>query len=227
MFYRAPTEQQSARMRRARPVVALAGVSFASSASRDLAARFVSAWSRGDYAEMYSEVDARTRHSLSARHFAAAYESALVTATAVRRRVAGRARGAGDAVDVPVRVATRLFGTLALPFAVPITGRDGPGEGPPAVAWSRALTFPGLHYGEALKRESALPPRARLLARDGSVLAEGSLSSPGQRSSPLGTAAAAVVGELGAPPTSRRKGLLAQGVPADAMVGVSGLERVF
>ena len=62
MFYRAPTEQQSARMRRARPVVALAGVSFAigaivgaghsSSASRDLAARFVSAWSRGDYAEM-------------------------------------------------------------------------------------------------------------------------------------------------------------------------------
>jgi hypothetical protein len=237
MFYRAPTEQQSARMRRARPVVALAGVSFAigaivgaghaSSASRDLAARFVSAWSRGDYAEMYSEVDARTRHSLSERHFAAAYESALVTATAVRRRVAGRARGAGDAVDVPVRVATRLFGTLALPFAVPITGRDGPGEGPPAVAWSRALTFPGLHYGEALKRESALPPRARLLARDGSVLAEGSLSSPGQRSSPLGTAAAAVVGELGAPPASRRKGLLAQGVPADAVVGVSGLERVF
>src|SRR2546430_9358514 len=127
MFYRAPTEQQTARMRRARPVIALAGGSLAigaivgasqaSWASRDLAARFVSAWSRGDYAEMYSEVDARTRHSLSERHFAAAYESALVTATAVRQRVAGRARSAGDAGGAPPRVATRRSRGPELPFS--------------------------------------------------------------------------------------------------------------
>src|SRR5436190_1707352 len=238
MFYRAPTERQSLRMRRARPVVALAGVSFAigaivgaghsGSIRRDLAERFAAAWARGDYAQMYADVDARTQRSLSPRQFAAAYERALTTATAFARRVAGGARGApGDTFEVPVRVRTRLFGTLALSFALPISGRDGPGQGPPAIAWSRALTFPGLRYGEVLKRQTALPPRAPLLARDGSVLAEGSPSSPGQRSSPLGAVATAVLGELGPPPASRRKALLAQGVPPDAVVGVSGLERAF
>ncbi len=46
----------------------------------------------------------------------------------------------------------------------------------------------------------------------------------GQRNSPLGALVTTVVGEMGPIPASRRATLLAEGVPADAMVGTSGLE---
>jgi cell division protein FtsI/penicillin-binding protein 2 len=79
--------------------------------------------------------------------------------------------------------------------------------------------------GQALRRRTTLPRRATLLARDGKVLAvsppEG---QPGARSHPLGEAASAVVGEIGAIPAARRPALEAEGVPADAEVGTSGLE---
>jgi cell division protein FtsI/penicillin-binding protein 2 len=64
-----------------------------------------------------------------------------------------------------------------------------------------------------------------LLARDGSVLAAGSGSGPGSRSSPLGAAAGAVLGTLASPSGTRRAALEEQGVPADALVGASGIER--
>jgi penicillin-binding protein A len=98
-------------------------------------------------------------------------------------------------------------------------------EGGQQIAWSRSLTFPGLLSGETLSRRTTLPRRATLLARDGSVLAEGEATGAGPRSSPLGEAAGAVVGEVGPVPSSRRAALEAEGVPADADVGVSGLER--
>jgi len=81
MFYRALTDEQTLRVRRARPVIALAAVAFAigvivgansgSSSADSLAQRFVAAWSRNDYAAMYADVDARTRRSLNADEFAA------------------------------------------------------------------------------------------------------------------------------------------------------------
>src|SRR5438445_5912437 len=114
------------------------------------------------------------------------------TATAAALGVAGRPRERGGGiVEVPVRVSTRLFGTLALSLRLPISSREGAGE---TVAWSRSLAFPGLLGGERLTRDTALPPRAPILARDGSVLAEGSPGGAEQRSSPLGAAAAAVIG---------------------------------
>ena len=90
--------------------------------------------------------------------------------------------------------------------------------------WSRSLAFPGLREGELLSRRTALPPRAALLARDGSVLAQGPATAAGTRSSPLGAAASAIVGEVGSIPSSRLQALEAEGVPANAIVGVSGLE---
>jgi penicillin-binding protein A len=99
------------------------------------------------------------------------------------------------------------------------------GEGSARVRWSRALLFPGLRAGETLSRQTTLPPRAALEARDGSALAEGEASGAGTRSSPLGAAANAVIGEVGPIPASRQAGLQAEGVPADAIVGVTGLER--
>jgi hypothetical protein len=248
----APLDARARRRRRARPVIALAAVAFvlgaifgsghsAPSAADALAARFVSAWAHGDYATMYAQIDAASRQRLSPDEFATAYAQADTAATATRLRVAGRPReahgaaaaaGTGDAgggrgaagtdavVIVPVRVQTRLFGTLAESFTLPIAGSGAAAR----IVWSHTLVFPGLHAGEQLRSDTTLPTRAALLARDGSVLAAGAALAAGQRDSPLGALAGAVVGEVGPIPTARRAQLEAQGVPADAIVGASGLE---
>ncbi|HXR29419.1 MAG TPA: penicillin-binding transpeptidase domain-containing protein [Solirubrobacteraceae bacterium] len=234
------TENRPQRLRRARPVLALAAVAFAIGAvvgaqagpspSDALAERFVHAWTRGDYTTMYAALDPASRRSTSAGEFAAAYEEDLTTATAGSTRVVGRARGEAEGrVVVPVHVETRLFGPLSLDFTLKI-GEAG-GEGP-RVSWSRSQAFPGLLPGEQLSRHTALPERASLLARDGSVLAEGppgdAVAPPSgetTRSSPLGEAMSSVTGTVGAIPPSRRQALAAQGVPGDALVGLSGLER--
>jgi penicillin-binding protein A len=222
------------RSQRVRPVIALAAVAFAagaivgasqsaSSSAPALAARFTAAWARGDYAKMYGEIAPASQRTITASEFAGAYREAATLATTSGVRVSGRPRGAAGGVEiVPVRVRTRLFGTLASSFRLPIV--SAPDEAGERIAWSRSLAFPGLRVGERLSRHTTLPPRAALLARDGSVLAEGPASAAGQRSSPLGAAASAVVGSVGAIPADRQAALEAQGVPADAIVGVSGLE---
>ncbi len=225
------------RARRARLLIVLAAVAFvtgaivgagrsSSSSARDLAASFVAAWARGDYATMYSELAPASRRLVSIGAFADAYQQAAVTATAIRLRVAGRpreqgARGGVASVAVPVRVQTRLFGTLSSSFTIPISSVDEAGD---RVRWSPSLAFPGLRPGERLTRDTALPPRAALLARDGSVLAEGPATAAGQRSAPLGAAASGAVGAVGPIPAARLRTLEAQGVPPDAIVGTGGLE---
>jgi hypothetical protein len=232
MFYPSSTDERTARLRRARPVVALALVAFATgaivgahhtaAADEAVAARFVRAWTQRDYAHMYLDLDASSQRSVSAAEFAAAYQAALRTATATGLRLAGQPRRVrGGTIAVPVRVATRLFGTLPLSFHLRVAGESGERA---AIAWSRSEVFPGLRPGEHLGRRTELPPRATLLARDGSVLAEGAAAAAGPRSSPLGAAAAAVLGTLGPPPAARRTVLEEQGVPSDAIVGSSGVE---
>jgi peptidoglycan glycosyltransferase len=212
---------------RARPVIALAAAAFAvgaivgaghgSSAAQALAGQFVAAWAKGDYATMYGDVDARSQRATSPRQLADDYRHALRTATAIRLQVTGKPRDApGGLVAVPVRVHTRLFGTLQLAFALKIAG---------GIVWSRSLEFPGLRSGEVLTRKTTLPRRATVLARDGSVLGEGAAAEAGQRNSPLGAAAGAVLGEVGTVPATRAPQLEAEGVPANAIVGVSGVEE--
>jgi penicillin-binding protein A len=221
------------RRRRARAVIALAAVAFAAgaivgaeqsspSAAHEVAARFAAAWARGDYAAMYAEISPASQRAVPVGEFADAYLQAGMLATASDLRVVGEPHAAAGGLEVvPVRVRTRLFGTLSSSFALPISGQ---GEAGDRVRWSSSLAFPGLQPGERLSRRTALPPRASLLARDGSVLAEGPATAAGQRSSPLGAAAGAVVGEVGPIPQQRRQALESEGVPADAIVGVSGLE---
>ena len=234
------TESHNQRLRRARPVLALAAVAFAlgavvgshhgSSAASTLAEQFVQAWTRGDYATMYSDLDAPSRRFTTPTAFADVYQRALDTATADRLTVRGRAhRVSANEIAVPVRVHTRLFGTLSLDFTIAIFETAG---AEPQVRWSRSLAFPGMRPGEMLSRRTTLPRRAALLARDGSVLADSSPASGPRapstettRASPLGEAARAVLGTVGPLPVSRRTALEAEGVPADATVGLSGLER--
>jgi peptidoglycan glycosyltransferase len=219
------------RTRRARPVIALATVAFligaifgsshGSSARQDVAEQFAKAWTRNDYARMYDDIDAPARRVTSAGAFAEDYRAAARTATATSLTIKGSPRSARDGtIVIPVRVGTRLFGTLA--ESLRLTVRGGP-EGP-RVIWSQALVFPGLRAGESLTRHTVLPQRAALLARDGSVLADGPAVAAGERSSPLGAAADAVVGDVGPIPAARLDELEAEGVPAEAIVGTSGLE---
>jgi penicillin-binding protein A len=233
MFYRALSEEQTLRVKRARPMIALAAVAFAigaivganggTSPSASLAEKFVGEWAKAEYAAMYSEIDSASRRSVSADEFVSAYHAAMNTATATGLRVAGKAHAApGGLVAVPVEVSTRLFGTLALDVDVSVASAA---EGDAKIAWSRSLTFPGLRPGERLSRKTTLPERAKLLARDGSVLAEGSADTTGPRISPLGESASAVIGEVGPIPSSERTALESQGVSSDAIVGTSGLER--
>ncbi len=119
-----------------------------------------------------------------------------------------------------MRVRTRIWGTLKENLLVSV--QDGPGG--TRLTWSHSLVFPGLLAGESLSRRMTLPPRATLLAHDGSVLADGPATAAGTRNSPLGAAAAGVVGEVGPVPSARVNELEAQGLPAEAIVGTSGLE---
>ena len=233
------SESHNQRRRRARLVFVLAALAFAlgallgasrsSSPANALAYRFVRAWTHHDYVSMYSDISPSARRSIAVTEFAAVYREAITTATATGLQVTGNARGAsGHEVAVPVRVDTRIFGSLSLDFDVAIVNAA---NGSPRVAWSRSLAFPGLRAGELLTRETSLPRRAPLLARDGSVLAEAipgaSVNAPAGEAtptSPLGAAADAVVGSVGPAPPSRRQALEEQGVPAQATVGLSGLE---
>ncbi|MGA2452343.1 MAG: penicillin-binding transpeptidase domain-containing protein [Solirubrobacteraceae bacterium] len=237
------TESRNQRLRRARPVLVLAAVAFAAGAivgarhteppGYALADQFVTAWTRGQYTSMYSDIAASARHATSASEFASAYEEALTTATATRELILGKARAAsGGAIAVPVRVDTRLFGVLSLDFTIKLEQGEAAGAGAgPYIMWSRSLAFPGLRPGELLSRDTSLPPRAPLLARDGSVLAEAlpntaadAQTAEATRNSPLGVVADAVLGTVGPVPAARRQALEEQGVPAQAIVGLSGLE---
>jgi peptidoglycan glycosyltransferase len=216
---------------RARPVIALAVITFvvgaivgaahSGSPQQSVAEQFVRAWTQSHYVAMYGDIDAAARRAISPSAFAADYQTAARTATATSMTMAGAAHTESDgAILVPVSVHTRLFGTLVESFHVRVREESTGAR----VAWSSSLVFPGLRSGERLNRRTALPPRAALLARDGSVLAEGPASGAGTRSSPLGAAADAVVGEIGPIPASRLGALEAEGVPANAIVGTSGLE---
>jgi Penicillin binding protein transpeptidase domain/Penicillin-binding Protein dimerisation domain len=233
MFYREQSQPRRARARRALPVLAVAAAAFAIGAiagagrgesARDrLAFQFTRAWAARQYARMYLDIGAASRRTTSPAAFAGDYERALRIATATSVRVSGRPRDSGAFVRVPVLVRTHVFGALALQFALRIESQAGTER----VMWSPSLAFPGLAAGEQLARHTSLPPRARLLARDGSVLAEGTPSAAGPRVSPLGELASAIVGTVGPAPAAREQALEAAGVPPGALVGVSGLEALF
>ena len=236
MFYRSLTENQNRRMRRARPVIALAALAFVVGAivgrtmarmRRTRSRRGSSPRGHGANTWRCTTTSTHPRNATtSPQELADDYEHALRTATATRLQVTGKPRDAsGGLVAVPVRVRTRLFGTLQLAFALKIIGGGGGGGETGGVAWSRSLAFPGLRAGEVLSRKMVLPRRATLLARDGSVLAEGAATEAGQRDSPLGDVAGAVAGRSRARPGRARGSAGSRRSAGDAIVGVSGLEQ--
>ena len=214
--------------RRLAPLAALAALAFLAGAvlggrhvpsEQRVARSFAAAWERGDYAAMHSLLSAAARRRLALPALARAYRDAATVLTLTRVR-AGRARGAPHgAVALPVTLATRIFGRLSGTVVLPMADR---GDGQPGVDWRPSLLAPGLRPGERLSRETRLPARAAIEARDGSALARGAA-----RVSDIGPAAADVVGSVGPPPAGRAALLAARGFPPRAVVGRTGLERQF
>ena len=187
-------------------------------AERHLVTNYVHAWAGGDYPKMYSLLDPGSRQVITEHAFAAAYRHDATIATLQRLipvRVGSRR---GVYVPVRLRVQTRLFGTLRETLEVPLLGTGSSAT----VQFSRALLFPGLTGRERLSRRMSLPPRATLLAADGTPLAQGP-----DRTSPIPAVAEQIAGVLGPIPSTDAAAYAAQGYPPDARVGQDGLERAF
>jgi len=166
---------------------------------------YARAWGRGDLAAMYGMLSPDARNRFSAAAFRSAYARSARTATASDWAI-GRAKGRGDdSFAVPVRVDTRIFG--AIDGEIRVNASDA------GVDWRPYMAFPGLRAGERLSRNTRMPPRAELLARDGTPFRK------------LPDIAPDVVGEIGPMPAEDVARLTALGYPADAQVGTSGLQR--
>ena len=176
------------------------------------------AWERGDYASMHGMLSADAQKRASLKRFVRTYRDAGETATVTKVAAGEPKQGADGAYDLPVSMQTRIFGSLRGTVGLPMVEEaDGP-----AVDWRAPMAFPGLRTGEKLTRETTLPERGDILARDGTPLAKGP-----NRLSDLGPLAAEVAGRVGPAPPERADELARRGVPEGAPVGLNGLEREF
>jgi cell division protein FtsI/penicillin-binding protein 2 len=187
-------------------------------AERQLVTNYVHAWAHGDYRQMYALLDPRSRRRMTESQFAANYLADARTATLAALAPVRVGALRGGLIAVSMRARTRLFGTLRETLQVPLLQTSSG----PAVRFEGMLLFPGLRPGERLTRIAQLPPRATLLARDRTPLAQGP-----DRRSPIPTVASAIAGVLGAIPAGDAAAYAAEGYPPDAKVGLDGLERIF
>jgi penicillin-binding protein A len=208
------------------PLALLAVVSFVVGANvgapgspeEDATERFVTAWERKDFAAMYRELNPASRRATSSAELASAYRDAAEVAT-LRGLEAGSPGDQAEvegavAVTVPFEARTAAFGKIVAELAFP--HEDG------GIAWSPSLVFPGLEAEEHLENRVELAPRAPILARDGTPLAQGPADA---REHPIGGAAIDVSGEVGLAEEEDLPALARRGFPPQTPVGISGVER--
>jgi hypothetical protein len=184
------------------------------SGTEETGRKFAAAWQRGDYATMHRLISSEDRQRAPLAAFRAAYDRAAATATATGVRV-GKIRVDGELVRIPVVAKTRVFGTVRGDVIVRVRSDR--------VEWDRSLVFPGLRGQERLTRQTEAPPRAAILARDGTEV----VSGPATARVPSGPVGSSIAGTVSAPETPQeREDLRSRGFPADTPIGRSGLERV-
>jgi cell division protein FtsI/penicillin-binding protein 2 len=186
----------------------------------DSAKSFAAAWERQDFKGMYAELspDAQSRYSID--EFTKSYVDAQSTATAtqvVTDEVKAVDSSGGSAATFDATVDTHAFGQVTGRVEIPLSDDQ-------LVDWQPNLVFPGLNEGEQLDRETKAPARAKILTRDGAVLAEGPAAA---RTSPLGSSALAISGSVGEPSRKQENELYALGFPRGTLAGTSGLELAF
>jgi cell division protein FtsI/penicillin-binding protein 2 len=189
-----------------------------SDAVRGVVRNYVQAWAGRDFTRMYSLLDGASQTQMNQSQFTARYADAAQTATLRDVSVIRVGDQRGGVVPVTMMARTAIFGTLRQTLLVPVDLK-GPN---PTVSFSSELLFPGLQPGEQLSRDVSLAPRATLLARNGTPLAQGP-----QRTSPIPDVASQIVGTLGPIPAAEQSLYTERGFPPDAKVGIDGLERVF
>ncbi|MCB0860121.1 MAG: hypothetical protein KDB54_05645 [Solirubrobacterales bacterium] len=206
------------------PLVAIALVSFLvgmvkgcpGSPNRDSAEQYVQYWQDGNYTAMYDMLSTKSKEGITQERFISRYGEASAEAT-IRSIEHDEAGGDETTAEVPMTVSTLAFGTIEQPLEVTF-GSDG-------IAWQNNLLFPGLKLNEELTRTTKLPTRAKILADDGQVMAEGPVDA---REHPLGDSMIDVTGITGEPD---EQGIdlssLAQGYEPGETTGVSGLELAF
>ncbi len=187
---------------------------------RKVVAEFATDWQRADYAGMYAMLSDAARKRTSRARLERTYRQAAAVLT-LTKLTTGRVRDDGDAVRIPVTMDTRVFGRLTGTLVVPTGDREEGGKG---VDWRSELVFPGLRRGEKLTRETDLPARAAIEARDGTAIAKGPDRLPDDS---MGQVASEIAGRIGPAPPERAAELRARGVPDGAAVGLTALEREF
>jgi cell division protein FtsI/penicillin-binding protein 2 len=221
------TGRRRSRASRLAPLVILAVVAVVAGAVVGLrhepaqaavARKWAAAWERGDYPVMYALLSPSAHKRTTIQRFERTYRQANDTTTLTKLRAGKPRQKDGDAYDLPVKMQTRVFGRLRGHLRLPVVEEES-GTG---VDWRSSLVFPGLKVGEHLTRETELPARAAILARDGAALAKGP-----NRLSDLGPLAAEVAGRIGPAPPERAAELARRGIPSGAPVGLNGLEREF
>ena len=210
--------------RRAAPLAALAALALivglvvgsrADSEEESVARDFAGAWERGDHGEMWRLLTPARQEETTPQELAEAYRDAMATATATRVDTGDVEREDGGA-SMRVTATTRIFGDVEGRVELPI--EDG------RVDWQPHHTFPGLRPGETLTRSTTAPARAKILARDRTVIVEGPAEA---RVSPLGSAGAQIAGSLAPAETAdEQDAVYARGFERDTPVGVSGLELI-
>jgi len=213
---------------RAAPLAVIALIAFIVGASsgapgspaKETAQRFTEAWAQKDFAAMYEELNDASRNAVGEDEFTKAYREAAEVATlrSLDPDSPDDPVDKSESTVVPVSIVagTVAFGQLTADVDVPYA------EG--GIAWDPSLVFPGLKPGERLENRIDLAPRAPILARDGTALAEGPATG---REHPLGSAAIDVTGEIGEAEEEDLPTLARQGFPAGTPVGISGLEQAF
>jgi len=191
-----------------------AGSAFESGSERTARA-FGRAWETSDYPAMHRLLSPAAAARYPVRALRSAYERANTTATAAWIEAGEPERGDGDRTLLPVRVETRVFGTIRGELRLRVDAGK--------VDWRPRLVFPGLADGDRLRRDSVVPERAGILSAHGQVLATGPANA---RTSPEGGVGSSIAGavEPSADPIEREQ-IYARGFPKDTPIGVSGLER--
>ncbi len=217
-------ERQKRLKTRALPLVGVALLAFVlgavkgcpGSPHRDAAEDYVKAWQQGDYDEMYGLLSTKSQAGISLERFTERYQASEAEAT-LKTIEHSDAEGDETNAEVPVKAHTLAFGTIEQPLKFTF-GSDG-------IAWQNSLLFPGLELNEELTRTTKMPNRAKILALDGQVMAEGPVDA---REHPLGDAMIDVTGVTGQSEDSGKDlASIALGYEPGDSTGTSGLELAF
>jgi len=130
------------------------------SRERDGAHRYALAWSKGDVTGMWNALDDHSRTAYPLARFKALVASANRRATVEDIRLGKPSSPDGGAVQQPVAVRTRLFGTLRGRVVLKV---DHSGH----VTWSPDMRLPGVRPGEEISRRTGRQPRPGLVKTRG------------------------------------------------------------